>query len=101
MHPSMKVRGIDLNSIADPDPFGYYHAQSWQSGSFFDDLTDMTVYTPILETAEGHSIYQMWLIARSPRQSAEPRWAVHQGLNAPVTSHFSTYLPTITCIPDA
>ena len=55
MHPSMKVRSMDLNSIADPDPFGYYHAQSWQSGSFFGGLSDMTVYTPILENAEGLS----------------------------------------------
>jgi hypothetical protein len=94
MHPSMKVRGMDLNSIADPDPFGYYHAQSWQSGSFFGGLSDMTVYAPILENTEGHSIYQMWLIAGSPRQSVEASWTVDRGLNGDLIPHLFTYFTT-------
>ena len=94
MHPSMKVRNIDTNSIADPDPFGYYHAQSWQSGTFFGGLSDMTVYTPILENSEGHSIYQMWLIGGSPRQSVEAGWTVDPGLNGDLTPHLFTYFTT-------
>jgi hypothetical protein len=94
MHPSMKVRGMELNSIADPDPLGYYHAQSWQSGTFFGGLSDMTVYTPILENGEGHSIYQMWLIAGSPRQSVEVGWTVDPGLNGDLAPHLFTYFTT-------
>lgn len=82
------------NSTADPDPFGYYHADSAQTGTFFGGVSDMTVYTPILENGAGHSIYQMWLTAGSPLQSAEAGWTVDQGLNGNLAPHLFTYFTT-------
>src|SRR5258708_9709675 len=45
-HPTMKVRGMDLNSIPDPDPFGYYHPQSCQSGPSSPAPTPIPLSTP-------------------------------------------------------
>ncbi|HVV72770.1 MAG TPA: neprosin family prolyl endopeptidase, partial [Verrucomicrobiae bacterium] len=54
----------------------------------------MTVYTPILENGAGHSIYQMWLTAGSPLQSAEAGWTVDPGLNGDLMPHLFTYYTT-------
>jgi Neprosin len=89
-----RYRSTDVRYIADPNPFGYYHADSAQSGTFFGGMSDMTVYTPILENAAGHSIYQMWLTAGSPVQSAEAGWTVDPGLNGDLTPHLFTYFTT-------
>jgi hypothetical protein len=94
MRRSIDVEDAGLGTIADPDPFGYYHALSGQSGSFFGGLSDMTVYTPTLENGEGHSIYQMWLTGGSPRQSVEAGWTVDRGLNGDLSPHLFTYFTT-------
>ena len=86
-HPSPQA-------VTDPDPVGYYHADSGQNGTFFGGVSDMTVYTPILENGAGHSIYQMWLTAGIPLQSAEAGWTVDPGLNGDLTPHLFTYFTT-------
>jgi hypothetical protein len=57
-------------------------------------MSDLTVYTPILENGAGHSIYQNWLTAGSPTQSAEAGWTVDPGLNGNLTPHLFTYFTT-------
>jgi Neprosin len=87
------------DNIADPNPFGYYHATSGQSGTFYGCQANIAVYTPVIETNIGgddHSLMQFGLqnYDLPQSESLEAGWTVDAGLNGNTTPHVFTYYTT-------
>jgi hypothetical protein len=87
---------VDLGASADPDPFGFYHAYSQHTGTFFGGLCDMTIYTPTIQGGDDHSLYQLWLLSGTGdgTQSVEAGWIVDSGLNGDLDPHLFTFFTT-------
>jgi len=103
-------KGFDLRQVAhradrvvtdggphDPDPFGYYHASSFQSGTIFGCSANIAVYTPAVSSNPGdHSLMQLGLLnydlpKPNQPQSLEAGWTVDVGLNGNANPHLFTY----------
>jgi Neprosin len=87
------------DNFGDPDPFGYYHATSAQSGTFYGCQATISVCTPVLETGTGgddHSLMQFGLTNhdRPLLQTLEAGWTVDAGLNGDSNPHVFTYYTT-------
>ncbi|MFJ9370472.1 neprosin family prolyl endopeptidase [Nocardia sp. NPDC101769] len=90
-------RGAGQNAgAADPNPFGYYHATSGQSGTFYGCQSFLAVYDPSVENGSDHSINQFGLqnYDNPQPQSLEAGWTVDQGLNGDASPHIFTYYTT-------
>lgn len=81
---------------ADPDPFGYFHAQSEQSVDCFGCETWFNVWRPYIETSVDHSIMQLGLqnYDRPRLQSLEAGWSCDHSLNGDWSPHLFTYYTT-------
>ena len=82
----------------DPNPFGYYHASSFQAGTFYGCQANIAVYTPVIDSSKpnDHSIMQFGLQnydlpKPNQPQSLEAGWTVDVGLNGDATPHLFTY----------
>ena len=86
---------------ADPDPAGYFHNNSGQSGTFYGwdgcfNVWDPTINVPGGGSGEDHSILQVWLQNSSDNilQSLEGGWTVDRILNGDTLPHVFTYYTT-------
>jgi hypothetical protein len=107
MEYSTKRGGLRLNrnrrttTPADPDPAGYFHNMSSQTGTFYGCEGYFNVWDPTIDVPEGgsgedHSILQFWLQNGDAklRQSLEGGWTVDRGLNGDTLPHVFTYYTT-------
>jgi Neprosin len=86
---------------ADPNPAGYFHNNSGESGTFYGwdgyfNVWDPTINVPGGGSGEDHSILQVWLQSSSDTalQSLEGGWTVDRILNGDTLPHVFTYYTT-------
>ncbi len=81
---------------ADPNPFGFFHAQSQQTVNRLGCETWLNVWQPYVETSNDHSIMQLGLqnYDRPQRQSLEAGWSCDHSLNGDWSPHLFTYYTT-------
>lgn len=88
-------KGLRRDGTADPDPFGYYHAQSGDDGVFYGCSSFISVYDPYVEFENDHSLMQCGILNFVPqRQSVEAGWTVDPGLNGDSLPHVFSYYTT-------
>ena len=81
---------------ADPNPFGFFHAQSEQSINCLGCETWLNVWQPYVETSVDHSIMQLGMqnYDRPLLQSLEAGWTCDHSLNGDWSPHLFTFYTT-------
>ncbi len=89
-------KGVRRSGTADPNPFGYYHAQSGQDAIGYGCSAFISVYDPYVQFPDDHSLMQLGIQNYdNPRlQSLEAGWTVDLGLNGDLAPHVFTYYTT-------
>ena len=82
--------------IADPDPFGYYHATSAQSATGYGCQAVLNMWDPYCELSGDHSLSQLGIqnYDNPKLQSLEAGWGVCQDQYGDWQPHLFTYYTT-------